>query len=97
MVAFKWALLSAFSVAVQAGTVVWDGSFSNFASAADFDKWSWANQVGTYQWYIHGSQPTSHYLATDAAHKNPAVTRETRGLKMTIDTTATWNTQMERA
>jgi len=58
---------------------------------------SWSNQVGPYQWYIHGSQPTSHYLNTGAQYKNPAVTRETLGLKMTIDSGATWNSQMERA
>ena len=58
---------------------------------------SWSNQVGPYQWYIHGSQPTSHYLNTGAQYKNPAITRESLGLKMTIDTTATWNSQMERA
>ncbi|KAI0688866.1 hypothetical protein C8Q76DRAFT_259251 [Earliella scabrosa] len=83
--------------AVRAGSVVWDGSFNPFNTAADFDKWSWANQVGTYQWYIHGSQPTSHYLALDTTFKNPAMTKEKHGLKMTIDSTATWNSNMERA
>lgn len=47
--------------------------------------------------YIHGSQPTSHYLALDPAYKNPADTAETHGLKVTIDSGATWNSQMERA
>ena len=35
---------------VQAGTVVWDGSFEPFNTPDDFAKWSWANQVGTYQY-----------------------------------------------
>ncbi|KAI0755184.1 hypothetical protein C8Q80DRAFT_1266672 [Daedaleopsis nitida] len=83
--------------AVRGGSIVWDGSFNSFSTVADFDKWSWASQVGTYQWYIHGSQPTSHYLALDPAYKNPAMTAETHGLKMTIDSTATWNSNMERA
>lgn len=47
--------------------------------------------------YIHGTQPTSHYLALASSYKNPAITTETNGLKMTIDSTATWNSQMERA
>ncbi|KAI0643106.1 hypothetical protein C8Q79DRAFT_1013073 [Trametes meyenii] len=81
----------------RAGTTVWDGSFNPFTTVADFDNWSWANQVGTYQWYIHGSQPTSHYLALDPKFKNPADTSETHGLRVTIDSTATWNSNMERA
>ncbi|KAF7798417.1 hypothetical protein EIP86_009638 [Pleurotus ostreatoroseus] len=57
---------------------------------------SWSNEVGEYQWYIHGSQPTSHYLALDPSFKNPADTSETNGIRMTIDSGATWNSQMER-
>ncbi|KAJ3479555.1 hypothetical protein NLI96_g8972 [Meripilus lineatus] len=90
------ALAAAALGGVRAGTTVWSGSFNPFTSAADFDKWSWSSQVGTYQWYIHGSQPTSHYLALDPSYKNPADTSETHGLKVTIDSTATWNSQMER-
>ncbi|KAJ8080507.1 hypothetical protein PM082_017340 [Marasmius tenuissimus] len=77
----------------SAGTKLWDGSFNPYTTPADFDKWSWANQVGTYQWYIHGSQNTSHYLGLDASYKNPAMTSEQRGLKATIDSGATWNGQ----
>lgn len=47
--------------------------------------------------YIHGSGATSKYMALDSSYKNPAQTNEKHGLKMTIDTTATWNSQMERA
>ncbi|TEB39880.1 hypothetical protein FA13DRAFT_1655421 [Coprinellus micaceus] len=98
MLGLSWILLSVLAATgARAGEVVWDGSFNNFASAADFDKWSWGNQVGSYQWYIHGSQPTSRYLNPGAEYKNPAHTSEQRGLKMTIDTTATWNSQMQRA
>ncbi|KAJ2930896.1 hypothetical protein H1R20_g6194, partial [Candolleomyces eurysporus] len=97
MLGLSWLLLSLLAATAHAGTVVWSGSFNNFTSSADFDKWSWSNQVEPYQWYIHGSQPTSRYLALDAAYKNPAHTSELRGLKLTIDTTATWNSQMQRA
>ncbi|KAL1744415.1 hypothetical protein HDZ31DRAFT_38633 [Schizophyllum fasciatum] len=82
--------------AVRAGTVVWDGSFDAYTSAADFDKWSWSNQVGEYQWYIHGNGDTSTYLGLDPSFKNPA-SSESNGLKVTIDGTAIWNGQnMER-
>ncbi|KAG9086558.1 hypothetical protein FRC06_003027, partial [Ceratobasidium sp. 370] len=81
---------------VQAGTVVWDGTFEPFNTPDDFAKWSWANQVGTYQYYIHGSGPPSDYLALSPSYKNPAITRESKGLKMSISPTATWNSQMER-
>ncbi|KAK0464388.1 uncharacterized protein EV420DRAFT_1039583 [Desarmillaria tabescens] len=82
--------------AVRAGTTVWDGSFNSYSTSADFDKWSWANEVGTYQWYIHGTQPTNNYLNLDPSYKNPAMTSEIHGLKVTISTNATWNSNMER-
>jgi hypothetical protein len=37
------------------GTVLWDGRFNEMTSSADLEKWSWANQVGNFQYYIHGS------------------------------------------
>ncbi|KAG6857149.1 hypothetical protein H0H87_008719 [Tephrocybe sp. NHM501043] len=98
MVALKaWALLSAFTLAARAGSTVWSGSFNSYSTSADFDLWSWSNQVGSYQWYIHGSGATSKYLALDSSYKNPAATSEQRGLKLTIDQTSNWNGQtMER-
>ncbi|KAG8935101.1 hypothetical protein FRC02_008673 [Tulasnella sp. 418] len=86
-------LAVAFAAAVNAGSVLWDGSFDYFSTAADFDKWSWSNQVGPYQWYIHGSSATSNYLALSPSYKNPAITRESKGLKLTIDSTSHWNGQ----
>ncbi|KAG6814235.1 hypothetical protein H0H92_015350 [Tricholoma furcatifolium] len=83
MVALTWAVLSAFTLAVHAGTVQWNGS--------------WADEVGEYQWYIHGSGNTSEYLALDPSYKNPADTTESHGIKMTIDSTSNWSGQtMER-
>ncbi|TRM64136.1 hypothetical protein BD626DRAFT_265901 [Schizophyllum amplum] len=88
-------LLAAASAA-QAATVLWDGSFDQFSTTADIDKWSWANQVGPYQWYIHGPGATSDYLALDASYMNPAGS-ESHGVKVTIDGTSNWNGQtMER-
>ncbi|KAF9019030.1 carbohydrate-binding module family 1 protein [Hymenopellis radicata] len=88
---------SLFAGLARAGTTVWSGNFDYYSTVADFDKWSWSNQVGEYQWYIHGSGPTSDYLALDPSFKNPAITSESKGLKVTISANATWNGQtMER-
>ncbi|KAK7469296.1 hypothetical protein VKT23_003780 [Stygiomarasmius scandens] len=96
MLTVTFGLLSAFVGIVSAGTKVWDGSFNAFTSVSDFDKWSWASPVGTYQWYIHGTDPTSDYLALSPSFKNPAMSSEKNGLKVTLSSTATWNSQMER-
>ncbi|OBZ71411.1 hypothetical protein A0H81_08779, partial [Grifola frondosa] len=85
-----------FSTTVLGGTTIWSGSFNAYPNVSVFDNWSWSNEVGEYQWYIHGTEPTSHYLALDPSYKNPADTAETNGLKLTIDSTATWNSNMER-
>ncbi|KAF9016992.1 hypothetical protein BDZ89DRAFT_389698 [Hymenopellis radicata] len=80
----------------RAGTTVWSGSFDNYATVEDFDEWSWSNQVGEYQWYIHGDGATSEYLALDPSYTNPA-SSESTGLKLTINSGAVWNGQtMER-
>lgn len=50
-------------------TTLWSGSFSYYNSSADFDTWSWSNEVGEYQWYIHGSEATASYLALDPSYK----------------------------
>jgi len=97
MIALTLSVLSTLTGLALGGTTVWSGSFNSYPTVASFDNWSWASQVGEYQWYIHGTQPTSHYLALSPSYKNPADTAETNGLKMTIDSTATWNSQMERA
>ncbi|KAF8698391.1 Carbohydrate-binding module family 1 protein, partial [Rhizoctonia solani] len=100
----------------RAGNVVWDGSFDPFSTPDDFNKWSWANRAGTYQYvsdstiqsifiasagpfvlipHINSGQP-SDYLALSSSYKNPAITRESKGLKLSISPNATWNSQMER-
>jgi hypothetical protein len=56
-------------------------------SAADFDKWSWGNQIAPWQWYIHGSAATSKYLAVSSSYKNPADTTDAQGVKTTIVST----------
>lgn len=58
-------------------------------------KGSWSNQAGPYQYYIHGNGAISKYLSTSASYKNPAA-KDDMGLKLTIDSTAKWNSDMLR-
>ena len=44
---------------------------------------SWSNQVGAWQWYIHGSGETSEYLGVSSEFKNPAAA-DAQGLRITI-------------
>lgn len=81
---------------VVAGTVIWDGRFNDMTSAADLNKWSWGNQVGSYQYYIHGSSPVTSYVNLSPSHKNPADTTSKQGAKLTLDSTAYWNGQNMR-
>ncbi|KAG8860821.1 hypothetical protein FRB96_003554 [Tulasnella sp. 330] len=79
-------------------TVVWSGLFNSSFTVADFDLWSWSNEIAPYQWYIHGPGATSEYLAVSPSYKNPADTSDAQGIKITIDGTSFWNGQtMERS
>ena len=84
-------LLSALISAVSAGTIIWDGRFNEMSSSSDLEKWSWANQVGNYQYYIHGSGAVSKYVNLGTSFKNSADTGSKQGAKITIDSTAKWN------
>lgn len=75
-----------------AGTKVWDGSFDDLTTA-DLADWSWSNQAGPYQWYIHGDADTSKYLDFTADYAGPGATK---GAKVTLDSTAYWNGQNMR-
>lgn len=75
-----------------AGTTVWDGSFDTLTTA-DLADWSWSNQEGPYQWYIHGDADTSKYLDFTADYAGPGATK---GAKITLDDTAYWNGQNMR-
>ncbi|PKX95176.1 glycoside hydrolase family 131 protein [Aspergillus novofumigatus IBT 16806] len=90
--------LLAFPASSLAGSVLWSGIFDSSATVADFDKWSWSNQIGAWQWYIHGSGKTSEYLGLSPDFKNPADTSDAQGVRITIDGTSFWNGQnMERS
>ena len=52
-------------------SLLWDGRLNNYTDASFLEAWSWSNQVGPYQYYIHGSGSVSDYVALSADYKNP--------------------------
>ncbi|OTB06820.1 hypothetical protein M426DRAFT_318534 [Hypoxylon sp. CI-4A] len=91
----KATLISALATAASAA-VLWDGRFNDLSAAADLNKWSWSNQVGPYQYYIHGSGSVDKYIALSPDYKNPADAGSKQGAKFTLDSTAFWNGQNMR-
>ena len=81
---------------VSAGTILWDGRFNDLSSSTDLNKWSWGNQVGPYQYYIHGSSAVTSYVNLSPDYKNPADSGSKQGAKITLDNTAYWNGQNMR-
>ncbi|OBT47763.1 hypothetical protein VE00_02237 [Pseudogymnoascus sp. WSF 3629] len=79
-----------------AGTILWDGRMNDFTSSADLAKWSWSNQVGPYQYYIHGSGAVTDYVNLSPSYKNPADGGSTQGAKISLTSTAYWNGQNMR-
>jgi len=77
-------------------TILWDGRFNDFTSSADLNNWSWSNQVGPYQYYIHGSSAVTSYVNLSPSYKNPADSGSKQGAKFTLDSTAYWNGQTMR-
>lgn len=80
----------------NAGTVLWDGRFNDLSSSTDLDDWSWSNEVGPYQYYIHGPGNVTEYINLSPAYKNPADTSSNQGAKFTLDSTAYWEGQTMR-
>ncbi|KAK6542330.1 hypothetical protein TWF694_006289 [Orbilia ellipsospora] len=93
---YKFALAQAFVGSALAGTVLWDGRFNDLSSSTDLNNWSWSNQVGPYQYYIHGSGPVTEYVNLSPSYKNPADSSSNQGVKITIDSTSYWNGQNMR-
>ncbi|KAF7190803.1 hypothetical protein HII31_07962 [Pseudocercospora fuligena] len=86
------ALLSLVGIAA-AGEILWDGRLTNYSDASFLADWSWSNQVGPFQYYIHGSGSVDDYVAVSASeYKNPADTA-THGIQISIDDTSSWNGQ----
>ncbi|PBP24759.1 hypothetical protein BUE80_DR004292 [Diplocarpon rosae] len=88
-------LLNSVSVAL-AGTILWDGRCNDLTSSAAIADWSWSNQAGPYQYYIHGSSAITSYVNLDPSFKNPADTGSKQGIKITLDDTSYWNGQPMR-
>ncbi|KAH0292635.1 hypothetical protein M436DRAFT_82994 [Aureobasidium namibiae CBS 147.97] len=82
------ALLAGSSMA----SLLWDGRFTS-TSAADISKWSWENQVGAYQYYIHGSGAATDYINISPDYANPADSSSSEGARITVDGTSSWNGQ----
>ncbi|CAD0083123.1 unnamed protein product [Aureobasidium vineae] len=87
-IALTTALLAGSSMA----EIIWDGRFTD-KSAAEIDKWSWNNQVGAYQYYIHGTGATTDYINISPDYANPADTSSSDGARITVDGTSSWNGQ----
>ncbi|KAK7952612.1 uncharacterized protein PG986_008340 [Apiospora aurea] len=81
---------------LASAAVIWDGRFNDFSTSADLNKWSWGNQVGPYQYYIHGSGTVEKYVNLSPDYKNPNDTASKQGARFTLDGTAYWNGQNMR-
>ena len=88
--------VAANALSVSAGTILWDGRFNDLSSSTDLNNWSWGNQVGPYQYYIHGSSPVTAYVNLSPSYKNPSDAGSKQGAKITLDNTAYWNGQNMR-
>ncbi|KAH6879414.1 hypothetical protein B0T10DRAFT_413105 [Thelonectria olida] len=81
---------------LAAAEILWDGRLNDLESAKDLESWSWSNQVGPYQYYIHGDGAVSEYVALSADYANPADAGSSQGAKISLTDTAYWNGQTMR-
>ncbi len=79
-----------------AGAILWDGRFNDLSSSSDLNNWSWSDEVGPYQYYIHGPSPVTSYINLSPSYKNPADSGSIQGAKITLDNTSYWNGQTMR-
>ena len=95
----KFSVLSGLLATTSAanGAVLWDGRFNDLSSARDLNTWSWSNQVGPYQYYIHGSGSVDKYInlspglyplvrKSPSLETRPADTERTKDYKNPADT-----------
>lgn len=73
--------------------ILWDGRANDYADSSFLEEWSWSNQEGPYQWYIHGDGSADSYVKLDSEYKNPADTGSKQGIQVTNDKTSSWNGQ----
>lgn len=81
---------------LAAADILWDGRFNDLESASDLNEWSWANQVGPYQYYIHGAGDVTEYVELSPDNGNPADAGSAQGVKISLTDTAYWNGQTMR-
>ncbi|KPM42463.1 hypothetical protein AK830_g4089 [Neonectria ditissima] len=81
---------------LAAAEILWDGRFNDLESSADLADWSWSNQVGPYQYYIHGDGEVTEYVNLAADFANPADAGSSQGAKISLTDTAYWNGQTMR-
>ncbi|KAH7050312.1 hypothetical protein B0J12DRAFT_699705 [Macrophomina phaseolina] len=84
------AFLAGLASTALAGETLWDGRFTA-DTQSELSSWSWSNQAGAYQYYIHGSGDLTDYVNVGADFKNPADTASKQGAKISIDETSQWN------
>ena len=89
--------LTALTLALTATTttakILWDGRANGQTSSAFLSQWSWSNQVGPYQYYIHGPEPVTRYVKLQEGFKSPHDAGSKRGFQLTVDSTSKWNGQ----
>ncbi|KAF4306141.1 putative carbohydrate-binding module family 1 protein [Botryosphaeria dothidea] len=83
-------LLAGLASTALAGETLWDGRFTA-DTQSELSSWSWSNQAGAYQYYIHGSGDLTDYVNVGADFKNPADSASKMGAKISIDETSQWN------
>ncbi|KAH7155466.1 hypothetical protein B0J13DRAFT_226830 [Dactylonectria estremocensis] len=81
---------------LAAADLLWDGRFNDLESSTDLGSWSWSNQVGPYQYYIHGDGEVTEYVNLAASFGNPDDAGSSQGAKITLTDTAYWNGQTMR-
>lgn len=86
----------AWAVSTASATLLWDGRANQYSSSAFLNDWSWGNQVGPYQYYIHGPNSVSSYVNMSPSYANPADKSSNQGFQITIDSTSYWNGQNMR-
>ncbi|KAI1327440.1 carbohydrate-binding module family 1 protein [Xylariaceae sp. FL0255] len=93
---YSWLLALASSQLAACGTILWDGRFNGMTSSTELNYWSWSNETGPYQYYIHGSESVTDYVNLSPDYKNPADTGSNQGVKITLDSTSYWEGQTMR-
>ena len=83
-------------VGVADATILWDGRFNDMTSSADLNNWSWSNEVGPYQYYIHGPDAVTEYVNLSPDYKNPADSGSSQGAKLSLTSTSYWEGQTMR-